>query len=187
MNLSQVDVVVVAGYLALTLAIGLWASRRAGKSESEFFLSGRSMPWWLLGLSMVATTFSTDTPNLVTDIVRTNGIAGNWAWWAFLLTGMATVFFFARLWRRSGVLTDLEFYELRYSGRPAAFLRDQWGEHRFHPPEGKANVLLSLHLLQCRGLRSVQADDGRTDPRHGRQNDREACPEDRPCMPGSHG
>ncbi len=123
MNLSQLDVLVVAGYLGLTLAIGLWASRRAGKSETEFFLSGRSMPWWLLGLSMVATTFSTDTPNLVTDIVRTNGVAGNWVWWAFLLTGMVTVFVYARLWRRSGVLTDMEFYEMRYSGRVAAFLR----------------------------------------------------------------
>ena len=123
MRLSQVDLLFVGGYLALTLAIGFWTSRRAGKSESEFFLSGRSMPWWLLGLSMVATTFSTDTPNLVTDIVRTNGVGGNWVWWSMLLTGMLTVFVYARLWRRSGVLTDIEFYELRYSGRAAAFLR----------------------------------------------------------------
>ncbi|MFQ5525952.1 MAG: sodium:solute symporter family protein [Thermoanaerobaculia bacterium] len=113
----------IISYLAVTMAVGLWSARRAGRSESEFFLSGRSMPWWLLGLSMVATTFSTDTPNLVTDIVRTNGVSGNWVWWAFLLTGMVTVFVYARLWRRSGVLTDLEFYELRYSGSAAAFLR----------------------------------------------------------------
>jgi Na+/proline symporter len=97
--------------------------RGAGKSAADFFLSGRNMPWWLLGISMVATTFSADTPNLVTDIVRQNGIAGNWAWWAFLLTGMLTVFVYAKLWRRSQVLTDLEFYELRYSGKMAAFLR----------------------------------------------------------------
>jgi Na+/proline symporter len=123
MQLSSLDLAIVGGYLLLTLSIGLLVARRAGASESEFFLSGRSMPWWLLGLSMVATTFSTDTPNLVTDIVRTNGVAGNWVWWAFLITGMLTVFVYARLWRRSGVLTDLEFYEIRYSGRPAAFLR----------------------------------------------------------------
>ena len=91
--------------------------------RKEFFLAGRKLPWWLLGTSMVATTFSTDTPNLVTDIVRTNGVSGNWVWWAFLVTGMLTVFFYAKLWRRSGVLTDMAFYELRYGGKPAAFLR----------------------------------------------------------------
>ncbi len=117
------DWVVVAAYFASVLGVGLWAARQAGRSTTQFFLSGRSMPWWLLGVSMVATTFSTDTPNLVADIVRTSGVSGNWIWWAFLLTGMLTVFVYARLWRRSGVLTDLEFYELRYSGRPAAFLR----------------------------------------------------------------
>ena len=120
---ETIDWVVVFAYFAAVLIIGLWAARRAGRSTSQFFLSGRSMPWWLLGVSMVATTFSTDTPNLVADITRTQGVAGNWIWWAFLLTGMLTVFVYARLWRRSGVLTDLEFYELRYSGRPAAFLR----------------------------------------------------------------
>src|ERR1041385_4947117 len=98
-------------------------ARRAGRSTAEFFTSGRAAPWWLIGVSMVATTFSTDTPNLVTNIVRTGGVAGNWAWWAFLLTGMATVFFYAKMWRRSGVLTDLEFYEIRYSGRAATFVR----------------------------------------------------------------
>ncbi len=123
MILERLDIAVIGAYFAVTLCIGLWVARRAGRDASEFFLSGRSMPWWLLGLSMVATTFSTDTPNLVTDITRTGGVAGNWIWWAFLLTGMLTVFVYAALWRRSEVLTDVEFYELRYSGRPAAFLR----------------------------------------------------------------
>jgi len=123
MNLSMLDWGIIFAFFAVTLFIGLYASRGAGKSYSEFFLSGRDMSWWLLGVSMVATTFSADTPNLVTDLVRTHGVAGNWSWWAFLLTGMLTVFVYARLWRRSGVLTDLEFYELRYSGKPADFLR----------------------------------------------------------------
>lgn len=121
--LAGVDIVILVAYLCGVVAAGLWASRGAGRNTSEYFLSGRSMPWWLLGTSMVATTFSTDTPNLVTDIVRQNGVAGNWVWWAFLLTGMLTVFVYAKLWRRAGVLTDLEFYEIRYSGRSAAFLR----------------------------------------------------------------
>ncbi len=123
MLLEKVDWIIVASFFALSLLIGVVVARRAGSSSSEFFLSGRNMPWWLLGFSMVATTFSTDTPNLVTDIVRQKGVAGNWVWWAFLLTGMLTVFVYARLWRRSGVTTDVEFYELRYSGKPAAFLR----------------------------------------------------------------
>ncbi|HQK87051.1 MAG TPA: Na+:solute symporter, partial [Acidobacteriota bacterium] len=123
MILSALDWSIIVAYFLLSLVIGLAVSRRSGRSADEFFLSGRSMPWWLLGVSMVATTFSSDTPNLVTDMVRQNGVAGNWAWWAFLLTGMLTVFVYARLWRRSSVLTDLEFYELRYSGRAAAFLR----------------------------------------------------------------
>lgn len=123
MVLNSADWVIILAYFVLSLGIGLYASRRAGQNLTEYFLSGRNMPWWLLGVSMVATTFSTDTPNLVTDIVRQNGVAGNWAWWAFLLTGMLTVFIYARLWRRSGVLTDLAFYEIRYSGKAAAFLR----------------------------------------------------------------
>lgn len=123
MELSTLDYAFIFGFFALSLAIGLVAVRRAGKNSASFFLSGRHMPWWLLGTSMVATTFSTDTPNLVTDIVRKNGVAGNWVWWAFLLTGMLTVFLYAKLWRRSGVLTDIEFYELRYSGATAAVLR----------------------------------------------------------------
>ena len=123
MLLSSLDWIIVGAYFALSLAVGLWASKQAGKDTRSFFLAGRNMPWWLLGVSMVATTFSTDTPNLVTDLVRQDGVAGNWAWWAFLLTGMLTVFVYAKLWRRSGVLTDIEFYELRYSGKAAAFLR----------------------------------------------------------------
>ena len=123
MQLNSLDWTIILLFFVLTLLVGVWASRSAGKSAQDFFLSGRNMPWWLLGISMVATTFSADTPNLVTDIVRTNGVAGNWVWWAFLLTGMLTVFVYARLWRKSGVVTDLEFYELRYSGKEAAFLR----------------------------------------------------------------
>lgn len=123
MTLSNTDWIIIASFFVVWLLIGFLTSKRAGKNPEEFFLSGRNMPWWLLGVSMVATTFSADTPNLVTDIVRKNGVAGNWAWWAFLLTGMLTVFVYARLWRRSGVGTDLEFYELRYGGKKAAFLR----------------------------------------------------------------
>lgn len=123
MTLSTLDWIIIGAFFALSLIIGLVSSRKAGSSVSEFFLSGRNMPWWLLGVSMVATTFSADTPNLVTDLIRNNGVAGNWGWWAFLLTGMLTVFVYAKLWRRSGVLTDVEFYELRYSGKAATFLR----------------------------------------------------------------
>lgn len=123
MVLSTVDWIIVIAFLTFSLIIGLLNSKRASESSSEFFLSSRSMPWWLLGISMVATTFSADTPNLVTDIVRKHGVSGNWVWWAFLLTGMLTVFTYAKLWRRSGVVTDLEFYELRYGGKSAAFLR----------------------------------------------------------------
>ena len=123
MTLTLLDWSIIGGYLLVTLFIGVWASKNADTDRRSFFLAGRNMPWWLLGISMVATTFSTDTPNLVTDLVRKNGVSGNWAWWAFLLTGMLTVFVYARLWHRSGVLTDIEFYELRYGGKAAAFLR----------------------------------------------------------------
>ena len=123
MILSPLDWCIVAAYFIFSLLVGVWASKRAGQDTRSFFLAGRNMPWWLLGISMVATTFSTDTPNLVTELVRKDGVAGNWTWWAFLLTGMLTVFVYAKLWRRSGVLTDIEFYELRYSGKAAAFLR----------------------------------------------------------------
>jgi Na+/proline symporter len=122
-QLTSLDWVIVAASIAVSFAPALWLARRAGSSTAEFFTSGRAAPWWLVGVSMVATTFSTDTPNLVANIVREGGVAGNWAWWAFLLTGMSTVFFYARLWRRLGVLTDLEFYELRYSGRAATWVR----------------------------------------------------------------
>jgi len=123
MVLEQIDWIIIIIVMVLSLFIGLIASRKAGKSSADFFLSGRNMPWWLLGVSMVATTFSADTPNLVTDLVRNHGVAGNWAWWAFLLTGMLTVFTYSKLWRRTNVLTDLEFYEIRYSGPIARFLR----------------------------------------------------------------
>jgi Na+/proline symporter len=123
MTLTALDWVVILLSLGVSFAPALWFARRAGRSTSEFFASGRAVPWWLAGVSMVATTFSSDTPNLVTDIVRRTGVAGNWVWWAFALTGLSTVFFYARLWRRSGVLTDLEFYELRYSGRAASVVR----------------------------------------------------------------
>ncbi|MBD3626824.1 sodium:solute symporter family protein [Cyclobacterium sp.] len=123
MHISIIDWVIIVLFFVVSLLIGVIASRTAGKNAKEFFLSGRNMPWWLLGVSMVATTFSADTPNLVTDIVRKNGVSGNWVWWAFLLTGMLTVFVYAKLWRRSEVTTDLEFYELRYGGKGAAFLR----------------------------------------------------------------
>ena len=123
MQLENIDWLIISSFFIVSLVIGVLVSKKSGKNITEFFLSGRKMPWWLLGISMVATTFSADTPNLVTDIVRTNGVAGNWVWWAFLLTGMLTVFVYAKLWRRSKVLTDLEFYELRYSGKGAAFLR----------------------------------------------------------------
>ena len=123
MQLTLTDWLILGLFFAISLGIGIYASRSAGKSAASFFLSGRNMPWWLLGVSMVATTFSCDTPNLVADIVRKQGVAGNWVWWAFLLTGTLTVFIYARLWRRAGLFTDLGFYELRYSGKMAAFLR----------------------------------------------------------------
>ena len=123
MTLTPLDWTIVVLSIVGSFIPALWMMRRAGRNTAEFFTSGRAAPWWLIGVSMVATTFSTDTPNLVTNLVREGGIAANWAWWAFLLTGMTTVFFYARLWRRIGVLTDLEFYELRYSGAPAKWVR----------------------------------------------------------------
>jgi solute:Na+ symporter, SSS family len=123
MNLSVLDWTVIAAYFLFNLGIGLYYARRAGGSTNEFFLSGRNVPWWLAGTSMVATTFAADTPLAVTGFVAKNGIAGNWLWWNFVMSGMLTVFLYARLWRRAGVMTDIEFAELRYSGKPAAFLR----------------------------------------------------------------
>src|SRR5262245_18184646 len=122
-HLTPLDWVIVVVSIFVSFLPAILLARRAGTSTAEFFTSGRAAPWWLVGVSMVATTFSTDTPNLVTNLVREKGVANNWLWWAFLLTGMATVFFYARLWRRSRVLTDLEFYEIRYSGKPATFVR----------------------------------------------------------------
>src|ERR1041384_4959889 len=123
MKLTALDWAVVASYFVLNLLIGLYYKKRAGKSLDEFFVSGRNVPWWLAGTSMVATTFAADTPLAVTGMVARGGIAGNWLWWNFVFSGMATVFFFSRLWRRSGVMTDVEFAEIRYGGKPAAFLR----------------------------------------------------------------
>ncbi|MEM9680635.1 MAG: sodium:solute symporter family protein [Bacteroidota bacterium] len=123
MTLATLDWIIIAFFLLLFAFIGVYVSKRAGKNTNEFFLSGRNMPWWLLGVSMVATTFAADTPGLVTELVRKDGVSGNWVWWALLLTGMLTVFFYAKLWRKSGITTDLEFYELRYHGKAAAFLR----------------------------------------------------------------
>lgn len=122
-KLETLDWVIVVVSILICFIPALFYGKKSGESTSEFFASGQSVPWWLIGISMVATTFSTDTPNFVTNLIRKEGVASNWQWWAFALTGMSTVFFFARMWRRSGVLTDLEFYEIRYSGKPASFLR----------------------------------------------------------------
>ncbi|MGJ8592995.1 MAG: sodium:solute symporter family protein [Aquaticitalea sp.] len=123
MVISTLDWIIISSFLLLFAGIGIYVSKQAGKDSKAFFLSGRNMPWWLLGVSMVATTFAADTPNFVAGVIREDGVFGNWIWWSFLLTGMLTVFFYARLWRKSGITTDLEFYELRYSGKSAAFLR----------------------------------------------------------------
>lgn len=123
MKLTAIDWAIVAAYFSLSTGIGFYFTKRGGESLQEYFLSGRNVPWWLAGASMVATTFAADTPLVVTGLVVTNGVAGNWLWWDFLMSGMLTVFFFARLWRRAGVMTDVEFAEIRYSGKPAAVLR----------------------------------------------------------------
>ena len=123
MQLTSIDWIVIFAYFALNLGIGFYYMKRASGDMSEFFLSGRSVSWWLAGTSMVATTFAADTPLVVTGLIYSQGIAGNWFWWSLALSGMLTVFFFAPLWRRSGVLTDMEFAEIRYSGKPSSFLR----------------------------------------------------------------
>lgn len=123
MHLETLDWIIIVSFFIVFIAIGLIVAKRSGKDSKSFFLSNRNMPWWLLGVSMVATTFAADTPNFVAGVIREDGVFGNWIWWSFLLTGMLTVFFYARLWRKSGITTDLEFYELRYSGKSAAFLR----------------------------------------------------------------
>ena len=126
LKMTVLDWGIVGAVVTTTMLLGILVGLRSGKTRESFFLGGRSLPWWLLGTSMVATTFSTDTPNLVTDLVRGHGVFGNWAWWCFLPTGMTTVFLYAKLWRRLGVVTDMEFYEIRYSGRAATFLRGFW-------------------------------------------------------------
>src|SRR5690554_1533108 len=123
MVLTTLDYTILIAFFVVSLLIGILVARKSGKNAESFFLSGRNMPWWLLGISMVATTFAADTPNFVAGLIREQGVYGNWIWWSFLLTGLVTVFFYARLWRKSGITTDLEFYELRYSGKSAAFLR----------------------------------------------------------------
>src|SRR4249919_598085 len=123
MHFTTLDWTIIGISIVVSFLPAIFFAKRAGRSTAEFFTSGRAAPWWLVGISMVATTFSTDTPNLVTNFVRDQGVAENWLWWSFLLTGMATVFFYAKMWRRSGVLTDLEFYEIRYSGKAAAVVR----------------------------------------------------------------
>src|SRR5437868_14547249 len=123
MTLTWIDWAIVFGYFALSTVIGRAFTRRGGESLEEYFISGRQVPWWLAGVAMVATTFAADTPLVVTGLVATRGVAGNWLWWNMVMSGMLTVFFFARLWRRARVMTDVELAEVRYSGRPAAFLR----------------------------------------------------------------
>ena len=123
MNITAIDWAIVGAYFALSMGIGLWFTKRGGESLDQYFLSGRQVPWWLAGIAMVATTFAADTPLVVTGLVATKGVAGNWLWWNFVMSGMLTVFFFARLWRRANVMTDVELAEVRYSGKPAALLR----------------------------------------------------------------
>src|ERR1035437_11014080 len=123
MHITPLDWAIVASYFLLSTGIGLYFTKRGGESLDQYFLSGRQVPWWLAGAAMVATTFAADTPLVVTGLVATKGVAGNWLWWNFVMSGMLTVFFFARLWRRANVMTDVELAEVRYSGRPAAFLR----------------------------------------------------------------
>jgi len=121
--MAAIDYFIIGIYFVILLSIGLYLSRRASRSTSDFFISGRNFPWWIAGTAMVATTFAADTPLAVTELVARNGIAGNWLWWNMLIGGMLTVFFFAKLWRRAGIMTDVELIEMRYSGKPAAFLR----------------------------------------------------------------
>src|SRR5574340_1517681 len=123
MKVTFIDWLVVAAYFAVNIGIGLYYRRKASKSTGDFFVSGREVSWWLAGTSMVATTFAADTPLAVSGLVYTQGVAGNWLWWSFLPSGMMTVFLFARLWRRSGLITDVQFAEMRYHGKPASFLR----------------------------------------------------------------
>lgn len=161
MRLTALDWAVIAAYFAVNLGIGLYYYRRASGSVSEFFISGRDVPWWLAGTSMVATTFAADTPLVVTGIVYKNGIAGNWLWWSYAFSGMLTVFFFARLWRRAGVLTDMELAEVRYSGKPAAFLRGFRALYLALPVNtiiiGWVNLAMATILQLTLGIRKLDA------------------------------
>src|SRR5215470_6099561 len=161
MTLTPLDWLAIAIYFAANIGIGLYYRRRATSSTEEFFVGGRSVSWWLAGTSMVATTFAADTPLAVTGLVASFGIAGNWLWWNMLMSGMLTVFFFARLWRRAGVLTDVEFAELRYSGRPAAFLRGFRSLYLGLPINcivmGWVNLAMVKILMMIFGVTKVQA------------------------------
>ena len=143
--MTVLDWSLVALYFAVSIGIALFYARRASRSTSEFFLGGRNMPWYLAGVSMVATTFAADTPLAVTELVADSGIAGNWLWWNFAFGGMLTVFFFARLWRRSGITTDVEFVEVRYSGKPAAALRGIKAVY--------FGLLMNVLIVSCRNKR----------------------------------
>src|SRR5512142_2040499 len=161
MNLTLLDWSVIAGYFVVNLLIGLWYRKRATGSTADFFVSGRNVSWWLAGTSMVATTFAADTPLAVTGLVASYGIAGNWLWWNMLLSNLLTVFFFARLWRRAGVLTDVEFAEIRYGGRPAAFLRGFRAVYLGLPINcvimGWVNLAMVKILMMIFGVTKVQA------------------------------
>ena len=170
MQLTSVDWLVVALYFLFNLAIGFYYKSRAGKNVNEFFLSGRNVPWWLAGTSMVATTFAADTPLAVTGMVAMGGIAGNWLWWNFVASGMLTVFFYARLWRRSGVMTDIEFSEIRYSGKPAAFLRGFRALYLGIPIN--CIILGWVNLAMVKILMLVLGVTEAASPRHRHRNDR---------------
>ena len=163
MTLTALDWSIIAAYFLISLAIGLFYSRRAGKNVSEYFLSGRDLPWWLAGTSMVATTFAADTPLAVAGFVARDGIAGNWIWWNAALGSMLTVFFFARLWRRAGIMTDVEFAELRYAGRPAAILRGFRALYLGWPINcviiGWVNLAMAKILAVTMGWDRLTADD----------------------------
>src|SRR6266487_5803653 len=161
MKLTLLDWIVIAAYFLFNLSIGIYYARRARGSTDEFFLSGRDVPWWLAGTSMVATTFAADTPLAVTGFVARNGIAGNWLWWNFVMSGMMTVFLYARLWRRAGVMTDVEFAEIRYGGRPAAFLRGFRALYLGLPINcivmGWVNLAMVKILIMIFGITKVEA------------------------------
>ena len=161
MQLTLVDALVIAAYFLFNLAVALYLRRRATQSVSDFFISGRNVSWWLAGTSMVATTFAADTPLVVTGLVARNGIAGNWIWWSMAFSGMLTVFFYARLWRRAGVLTDVEFAEIRYGGAPARFLRGFRAFYLGLPINliimGWVNLAIVKILVLVLGVTKVQA------------------------------